>query len=322
MQVESAPPAADTASPTSGSPAGAAPPPSDAAPESQGSFLGIASQKDVDALVDRYGPMAADYGVRVLGVLVLLVIALFASNWAKRVVSKGLARAKVEITLAKFFSQAAKWIIMVLAIVTALGVFGVNTTSLAAVVGAAGLAVGLAMQGALSNLAAGLMLLIFRPFRVGQVVEVDGNLGTVDEIELFTTRINRFDNRHIIVPNSRVFGNTIEVLDHNATRRVDVPVGAAYDADVDATRAVLESAAKRTPGALSEPAPAVVLTGFADSCVNWEVRVWVRTPEFLAVRQALLRSIKLALDEAGIGIPFPQRDMNITSPVEVLVRQA
>jgi small conductance mechanosensitive channel len=159
------------------------------------------------------------------------------------------------------------------------------------------------------------MLLIFRPFKVGDTVNVAGQSGTVDEIELFTTTLDTPDNRRIIMPNSAVFGATIENVSYHRVRRVDVPVGVSYDADIDLTRDVLQSAIATTPGALVEPAPEAVLLGLGASSVDWSVRAWAPTADVGAVKEALIRNVKVRLDAAGIAIPFPQMDIHVREAV-------
>ncbi len=171
------------------------------------------------------------------------------------------------------------------------------------------------MQGTLSNLAAGVMLMVFRPFKIDQIVSIAGHIGKVSEITLFTTNIDTLDNRRIIIPNSAVFGSTIENLTHNPIRRVDISVGVEYPADTDRTREVLEAAAKTVPGMINDPAPQVILLNLGDSSVDWQVRVWTKTDDYWDVLDAATRSVKVALDEAGLGIPFPQLDVHLDSPV-------
>jgi len=254
----------------------------------------------------------------VIGVILLLVVAWIVARWARRSMEKNLARTRLDLTLTKFFANVTGWLILVLAVLTSLSIFGVNTTSFAAVIGAAGLAIGLAFQGTLSNFASGVMLLTFRPFKVGDVVNVADVLGKVDEIDLFMTKIDTFDNRRFVIPNSKIFGSNIETVTYHPIRRVDVAVGVDYEADIDATRAVLEAAATSVAahidGALTDPEPAVVLDSFGDSAVNWSVRVWCNTPDFPAIKQAVTRAVKMHLDEAGIAIPFPQVDVHFDAP--------
>ena len=256
-------------------------------------------------------PLITGFGLKVIGVLVLLAGAWLLSRWARRAVEKSLVKTRMDLTLTKFFANISAWLILLLVVLACLGIFGVETTSFAAVIGAAGLAVGLAFQGTLSNFAAGVMLLTFRPFKVGDAVKVAGETGLIHEIDLFMTKMDTFDNRRIILPNSKVFGNTIETITFHPRRRVDVNVGVDYAADLDRTRAVLEAAAASVEGRLDDPPVQVVLDGLGASSVDWSVRVWTPTPDFLAVKQATIRAVKQHLDDAGIGIPFPQMDIHL-----------
>jgi small conductance mechanosensitive channel len=262
----------------------------------------------------RLSELLVTYGSRAVGVLILLFVAWVVAGAVGRMVARGVGRAKVDETLTKFLAKFAKWLILLLAVLGCLGVFDVQTTSFAAVIGAAGLAIGLAFQGTLSNFSAGTMLPIFRPFKVGDVINVGGQLGKVDEIELFTTTLDTPDNRRIILPNSSIFGSTIENLTHHPIRRVDVAVGVSYSADIDETREVLTKAARSVSGGLADPEPAVVLLELGGSSVDWTVRVWANTPEFWDVKQATTGAVKRALDEAGIEIPFPQMDVHLDQP--------
>ncbi|WP_231930790.1 mechanosensitive ion channel family protein [Botrimarina hoheduenensis] len=260
-------------------------------------------------------------GMRVALALIILFLALTFAGWVASTVRASLTRLKFDATLSKFLAKLAWWGVVAVAGVCCLSYFGVETTSFAALLGAAGFAIGLAFQGTLSNFAAGAMLLIFRPFRVGDTVNVGGQLGTVDEIELFTTTLDTFDNRRIILPNSSVFGSTIENVTHHRVRRADIAVGVVYSADIDLTRATLETALEATPGVLHEPKPAVVLVQLGASSVDWSVRGWAPTTDFLTVKQALIRSVKNHLDRAGIGIPFPQMEIHLQTPAQESMRR-
>ncbi len=255
--------------------------------------------------------LAREYALPVLGAIVVLIAALIISAWVRRATEATLVRAKLEVTLARFFGTMVRWAIMILGIVTCLTLFGFDMTSIAAVLGAAGIAIGLALQGSLSNLASGVMLLVFRLFKVGDVVKIGGETGVVFAIDLFVTTIDTFDNRRIFIPNSQVFGNTIENITYHAVRRVDVPVGVSYDADQDVTRAALMEAAMSVDIRNKEKDPAVVVTAFADSSVNWEVRVWAERARFMDVKQELIRATRRSLDAAGISIPYPQMDVHL-----------
>jgi len=254
--------------------------------------------------------IASYYGLRAVFVLILMILAFSISGWISSLVRTSLQRVNFDETLSKFISKLVRWLILLLAALMCLSKFGVETTSFAAVLGAAGFAVGLAFQGTLSNFAAGAMLLIFRPYKVGDVVNVAGNVGKVFEIELFTTSIDTFDNRRFIIPNSSIFGAVIENISHHPVRRVEVEVGTDYSADIDQTRKILEQAIASVDLRVSDPEPAVVLTGLGASSIDWSVRIWARGENFGDAKQALIRAIKIELDRAGIGIPFPQMDVH------------
>jgi small conductance mechanosensitive channel len=247
-------------------------------------------------------------------VLVLLFIAWIIAGWSRRALQSTLEKRSFDLTLTRFFSNLLRYGILIVAAVGCLGVFGIETTSFAAVIAAAGLAIGLAFQGTLSNFAAGVMLLVFRPFKVGDFVAVAGIMGTVEEIDLFTSNLTTVDNRLLVVPNSSIFGAVIENFNHHDTRRVDVPVGVDYGADVDRTREVLEGMVDAIPGVLKEPEPQVFLAELGASSVDWQVRVWCKTDDFWDVHQATVRAAKAALDQAGLGIPFPQVDVHFDEP--------
>ncbi len=262
---------------------------------------------DSSALVET----GLSWASRIAGVLIALLIARWVAGRLASLVEKGLNKRNFDNTLTKFFARMTRVAVMVFAVLGCLGVFGIETASFAAVLAAAGLAVGLAFQGTLSNFASGIMLLVFRPFKVGQVIRVAGEVGTVDEIELFTTTLNTPDNRRLILPNSSIFGATIENLTHHDQRRVNVDVGTDYGADVDETRSVLEKCVQDIPGVLAEPTPQVFLSGLGASSVDWQIRVWAETSDYWNVHQETVRRVKMALDNAGIGIPFPQMDLHL-----------
>ena len=261
--------------------------------------------------IDDIMTLITQYALSVLGAILLLIGAWIASKWVRRGTARSLDKSKIDVTLTKFFSNITGWLVLLIGVIAALELFGIKTTSFVAVLGAAGLAIGLALQGTLSNFAAGVMLLIFRPFKMGDTVRIAGELGKIDEVDLFMTMMNTLDNRRIIIPNGKIFGDKIETLTYHPIRRIDVPVGTDYPADLDHVRRVLEQAAATVPGRLDEPKPEDVLLALGASSIDWEVRVWTKTPDFPIVKQATVRATKKALDEAGIGIPFPQMDVHL-----------
>jgi len=265
-------------------------------------------------IVETVVPLITTWALRVVGVVLFLVVAWIVAGWTGRRTRRSMERARLDPALAGFFAPAVRWLIILAALIAALGIFGVQTTSFAAVLGAAGLAVGLAFQGSLSNFAAGVLLLVFRPFRIGDVINAAGMVGKVEGIGLFTTNLDTFDNRRLIVPNKAVFDGTIENITFHGTRRVDVEVGVEYGAPIDRTREVLEKVLAGAEGRIDEPESAVVLVGLGAHSVNWVLRIWCRADDFWAVKERVTRAVKLALDEAGIGIPFPQLDVHLNGP--------
>lgn len=263
---------------------------------------------DTDAVVN-YGIQLA---ISIGKVVVILLVAWIIAGWVAKIIrSRGERAKRVDTTLALFFSNMARWAILVLGAITAIGVVGVPTASFAALIAAAGLAVGLALQGSLGNFASGVMLLIFRPFKVGDFVNAAGVSGTVKEIQLFATIMDTPDNRRMIVPNGSVFGSTIENVSHHVERRVDVSVGTDYGADLDKVREVLKAAAESLPQKLAEKDVGIVLQELGDSSINWSVRAWVAASDFWPAKDELTRRIKQHLDKAEIGIPFPQMDVHL-----------
>ncbi|MBL4591702.1 MAG: mechanosensitive ion channel [Phycisphaerales bacterium] len=254
-------------------------------------------------------------GQPILLAVVLIFVVFLAAGWTRRLVQKAVRRADVEETLARFLANLARYAVLLAGGVAILGTLGIETTSFAAVLAAVGFAIGMAMSGTLGNVASGVMLLLFRPMKVGDVVSAGGVTGKVFEIGLFATVFDTPDNRRIIVPNSTIFDGTIENVSFHDTRRVDVTVGTDYTADIDQTRQILMDTAKACTDVLTDPAPAVVLTELGGSSIDWAVKVWVNAGDFWAVKDQLTRDIKYALDGANIGIPYPQMDIHIDGQV-------
>ena len=268
---------------------------------------------DIDA--NKYIDLVLEHGPKVLGVLLALFFAWVIANWAERGVRGSLEKRNFDATLTRFFAKATRYLILLGAVLGCLGVFGIQTASFAAVLAAAGFAVGMAFQGTLGNFAAGIMLLVFRPFKVGDFVEVNDDTGVCEHIDLFTCEFRTLDNRKLIIPNGAVFGSTITNYTGYEIRRVDIDVGAEYSADINATRAALEKAAANIPGMIKDPAPQVFLSALGGSSVDWQVRIWCKTDDYWDVWQATVQATKAALDEAGIGIPFPQQDVHLDEAV-------
>lgn len=267
----------------------------------------------VEGRAKEFKELAAKYVPPSISVIIIMIVAWFVSGWARRTVRRGLERAKFDPTLGKFFSNSVRWIILTIGVLFCLNVFDINTTTFAAVLGAAGLAIGLALQGSLGNMAAGVMLLVFRPFKVGDTITVVGQNGTINEIDLFTTTMDTADGRRIIIPNGQIFGNTIDNATYHPRRRADVRVSVATTNDIDHVRAVLEHAAMAVPGKLDTPAPSVGLAAIG-ATLDWDVNVWAPTGQVGAVRQALMKCVREELIRASIEMPSQAMTVTLKQP--------
>jgi len=265
--------------------------------------------------------LASQFVIPAVIAIGVFLLGYFVASFVGRVVGGQVAR-RVDVTFGKFLGKMIKNGLMFMLLLGVLGYFGVDVTSFAAIIAALGFAVGMALQGTLSNFAAGIMLMVFRPFKVGDYIQLGSEEGWVEEIDLFTTRINNLDNVHLIIPNGQIFGSTITNFSHNEFRRVEVLVGVEYGADVDRSRAVLEAAISEVPGTVAEPAPQVVMAELADSSVNWLVRAWCEQENYWAVRELLTVAAKKGLDLNGIGIPFPQVQLHLPPTGDVAIKRA
>ncbi len=254
---------------------------------------------------------AANYLFRGIGFILILVVGRYVARWVRDLIRGGLEKPNVDRTLTKFGGNFAYYVIFLLALFAGLETVGVETASFIAVLAAASFAVGLALQGTLSNFAAGVMLLLFRPFSVGDYVDIAGETGFVRDIQLFFTRMETRENRLIIVPNGDIFGATIENIFANDEIRVDCDVGTDYPADIDETRKVLLEAARSVDDRIEEKGVQAALVGLGGSSIDWQVRIWATPDNYFRLKQELTRQVKYKLDEADIGIPFPQMDVHL-----------
>lgn len=270
------------------------------------------NSEQLQGIMEAGAPLVATYAVRVLGVLILLWIAFRVAKWAGARLRHNLEDRDFDAALSRFFGSFVRWAINLGAVLSCLSIFGVETTSFAAVIGAAGLAVGLAFQGTLGNFAAGIMVLVFRPFDIGDFIKAGGQAGIVQEIGLFTIAMDTLDNRRVILPNSEVAGKTIENVTFHDIRRCDVDVGVAYDTDLNEARKALEKAIERVSLKLDveERAHAAYLAGLGGSSIDWQLRVWCKTTDYWACREEIIQAAKESLDEAGISIPFPNLEVH------------
>lgn len=257
-------------------------------------------------------PMVIEYGMGVIGAILILIIGWIIAGWAaKKVRMKGEKSEKVDDTLVPILAKITKISILIITLLAVLSQFGVETTSIVAVLGASALAVGLALQGTLSNVAAGVMLLILRPFKIGDAVDIGGTMGVVDEISLFTTEMHSFDNIGITMPNSRVWGNEIKNLNRFDTRRVDMEFGIDYSDDMDKAMKIIKEILDEDERILKNPEPLIAVSNLGDSSVDIRVRPWTESSNVWPLRYDLTKKVKERFDEEDISFPFPQRDVHM-----------
>ena len=252
------------------------------------------------------------FGLEIAAALAILVLGWWLAGRVQKLILRTLDRLpRMDTTLKPFISSVARYAIIAITLVAVLARLGIQTTSIIAVLGAAGLAIGLALQGTLQNIAAGIMLLLLRPFKVGDYIDAGGIAGTVDEIGLFTTDMTTYDGVYRSVPNASLWNTSILNYSRLPTRRMDIPVGIAYEDDVEKAMTLLLDHLKRDSRVLSEPAPQVLVTGLGESSVDLSLRCWSERTDFWTLKFELNKNAKLCLDAAGISIPFPQRDVHL-----------
>ena len=258
---------------------------------------------DIDLLVQ--------FGYRPLAAAAIFIIGRWVAKLLTNFARKAFARSNMEDTLERFLCSLIYAALLAAVIIAAINQLGVQTTSLLAIVGAAGLAIGLALQGSLSNFAAGVMIVGFRPYRVGDVIEAAGVIGKIEEVQIFTTVLLTGDNKMIIIPNSQIMASEITNYSAKPTRRVDLVAGCGYDDDLDKVRSVLTAIVAGDERILSEPEPVIAVSELADSSVNFVVRPWVKSEDYWSVYFDLTEQIKKRFDAEGISIPYPQRDVHV-----------
>ncbi len=251
------------------------------------------------------------YGLNVIFAIVIFVVGKMVANIITNLVEKLLIKSKVDAVLVDFVAGIVKSILVLFVIIASLGELGVDTTSLVALIGAAGLAIGLSLQSSLQNFASGVMLIMFRPFTAGNFIEAAGVAGVVEKISIFNTIIKTGDNKEMIVPNGAIYGGVITNYSAKETRRVDMVFGIGYDDDIKQAKNIMTDIMQKDERILAEPAPLVAVSELADSSVNFVVRPWVKSADYWAVLFDLNESIKLAFDEANISIPYPQMDVHL-----------
>lgn len=269
-------------------------------------------EEQVNEIRETVIPILVDYGLEVIGALAILILGWTVAKWISTRINNYLDRTtRIDNTLKPIFVKGTKYLILVVTVLAVLNQFGVETTSIVALLGTIGLAIGLALQGTLSNIASGIMLLVLRPFNVGDAVDIGGTAGVVDEIGLFVTHMHSFDNIAIIMPNSNVWGQKIENFSRNPTRRMDMEVGIDYSDDMDKAMGVINGILENDSRALTEPEPLIAINTLGDNAVVIVVRAWAKSEDFWSFRFDFTKRIKERFDEEGITFPFPQRDLHV-----------
>ena len=265
----------------------------------------------MEEILTQIKEILAIYGIRVIAALAIFIIGRWVSKGLRNLIRRIMIRSKVDQTLVSFVCNLSYVAMLAFVIIAALSKLGIETTSIIAIMGASALAIGLALKGSLSNFAAGVMMIIFRPFKVGDYIEGGGTAGTVEEIQIFTTQLKSADNKTIIVPNARMLDNNIVNYSTKATRRVDMTFGIGYDDDIDKARAVIREIIDGDKRMLKDPAPMVVVGALADSSVNFTVRVWTKSSDYWGFFFDTTEAVKKRFDAESIGIPYPQQDVHL-----------
>jgi small conductance mechanosensitive channel len=266
---------------------------------------------DWGQLLEMLQTKGIDFGINVVIALAIFYLGKMVISLVVRGIRKVMQRQEVDKTLETFVCNLVRMVLLVIVIIAAIGQLGIQTTSFIAIFGAAGLAVGLALQGSLSNFAAGVLIVLFRPYRVGDFIEAAGISGVVEQVQILTTILKTGDNKQIIVPNGQIMDSIITNYSANDKRRVDMVVGVSYDDDLDKVRSTIEELIAAEERVLEEPACTIAVSALADSSVNFVVRPWVKTADYWGVMFDLTEAIKKRFDKEGISFPFPQQDVHL-----------
>jgi len=262
---------------------------------------------NLEKLLDKLITTLSTYGPKVIGAIIIWIVGSWVIKKMMLGMKKIMEKGDYDESLQKFLLNLGSWILKILLIITLLGTLGVPTTSFAAIIGAAGLAIGLALQGSLANFAGGVLIMIFRPFKIGDLIEAQGEVGVVKEIEIFTTRLIGRSNKEVILPNGALSNGNIVNYSTEGTRRVDLTFGVSYDSDIKKTKEVLMNVISAHPKVINDPAPTVNVLELADSSINFTVRPWCKTEDYWTVYFDVTEQTKEALDTAGIEIPYPHQ---------------
>ncbi|MBN2607340.1 MAG: mechanosensitive ion channel [Thiotrichales bacterium] len=271
-------------------------------------FENLIAHLDIETLWDT---VIIPWGSNILFAILIFFIGKSIANILIKLLKKGLQKASVDPMLSNFVVSVSKTLLLLLIIIAALSQLGVNTASLIALIGAAGLAIGLALQNSLQNFAAGVLLLVFKHFKVGDVVEISGKIGTVEAVGIFSTTLRTGDNKTLIMPNGAIYSGSITNFSTKPTRRVDMTFGIGYDDDIKKAKSILEQLVQEDERILKDPQPTIALSELGDSSINFIVRPWVNAADYWTVLWDMNEKVKLAFDDAGISIPYPQMDVHL-----------
>ena len=265
----------------------------------------------MDSLIQKVWELLTIYGLNIIAALVIFVVGRWVAKLIKNLTEKVMQKKNIDPTLISFIGDLTYFILLTFVIIAALNQLGIQTTSFIAILGAAGLAIGLALQGSLANFAAGILMIIFRPFKVGDFIEGAGVAGTVENIQVFTTQLQSPDNKTIIIPNAKLTGDNITNYSTKGTRRVELVVGISYHDDIDKAKQIMLDVLAADARVLKDPIPVVAIKELADSSVNFVIRPWVNVSDYWNVYFDTIENIKKRFDKEGVSIPFPQRDVHM-----------
>ena len=260
--------------------------------------------------------LLSSFGISLFIALCILIIGRQVVKILIKVINSALERSKTEDTVRIFVTNLLNTLLMIVVFIAAINQLGIETTSIIAVLGAAGLAIGLALQGSLSNFAAGILIVIYRPYKVGDYIQADSHLGTVHDIQIFSTVLKTPDNKLVVVPNGSIMNGSIVNFSHQEERRIDLIASCSYEDDIDQVKSILADILSKDDRILSEPKPRIAVSELADSSVNFIVRPWVKNSDYIDVYYSLLEEIKKRFDQEGIAIPYPQTDVHIHNHTE------
>jgi len=265
----------------------------------------------MENLMDGAQQIITKFGINIITAILIFIIGRWIAKLIRNILEKLMTRKDVDVTVVSFICNIVYVILLIFVIIGAVHQIGVETVSLVAVLGAAGLAVGLALQGSLANFAAGILLIVFRPITVNDFVEVSGATGVVERVDIFTTQLRTPDNKTVIIPNAQLTSNNITNYTAKGTRRVDLVIGVSYSDNIDKVRDLIEDELKKDDRILTDPAPTIIVLELADSSVNFGVRPWTKVDNYWGVYFNLTENLKKRFDAEGVSIPFPQRDVHI-----------